>query len=282
MTDTPTLVTAYRVADGPATMLLMHGSEVACQYEHPTGLGGICRLGDRIYTVDRGGAFFRVEAGSRGINLQQVGQAPTAEDAHDLTAYGRSLAVACPQESVITVLEPETGKTSVIRPWATKSGYPDPHHFNSLLRYGGKWLLSMFTRSPRHPSSGWAETPSDSGTIVGWERDQWDREPFAAGMCMPHSLRAHRRKVWWCDSGNRAVANSNGLCERFGNLTRGLDFRDSQGAVGLSSFRNVRPANLEAAGYAVFDVGRPDHRHLFRLPEVFQEVYDLLMLEGRF
>lgn len=279
VTDTPTLVTAYRLADGPASMLLMHGSEVACQYEHPTGLGGICRLGDRIYTVDRGGAFFCVDVGSRGIDLEEVGRASTAEDAHDLTAYGRSLAVACPQQSVITVLAPETGKTSVIRPWAAKSDYPDPYHFNSLLRYGDKWLLSMFTRDPRRPSSGWAETPSDSGAIMGWEQDQWDRRPFADGICMPHSLRAHRSLVWWCDSGNLALANSSGLCERFPNLTRGLDFRDSQGALGLSSFRNVRPANLQAAGYALFDVQRPDRRQVFRLPDVFQEVYDVLLLE---
>ncbi|MDD3517680.1 MAG: TIGR03032 family protein [Chromatiales bacterium] len=124
------------------------------------------------------------------------------------------------------------------------SGYApeDRCHLNGLAMQERrpKYLTALGRSNTRE---GWRANKRDGGVLL----DHESGEIVAAGLCMPHSPRLYRDRLWLLESGKGSLATvdpASGRIETVAQLpgfTRGLDFIGPIAFVGLSQLRASNP-----------------------------------------
>jgi uncharacterized protein (TIGR03032 family) len=125
-------------------------------------------------------------------------------------------------------------------PFVTKLAAEDRCHLNGLAIRDGK-PSHVTVLGETNTADGWRENKANGGCVL----DVSSGERVVRGLCMPHSPRMYRDRLWVLDSGTGrllVVDQSNGKTETVAELpgyARGLCFHGSYAFVGLSRIRET-------------------------------------------
>lgn len=193
--------------------------------------------------------------------------------------------------SCLCTLSPEF---SVVPRWTPPfiTGYDllDRCHLNGLgLRDGAPRYVTLLGASDS--AGGWRARKADGGQLL----DISDDSVLAHGLCMPHSPRWYRDRVWFLDSGEGALKRieaDGGLttvCELPG-FTRGLDFVGRYALVGLSKVRETasfaglpltRRVSDRRCGVYLVDIDAGSIAGFLHFTGDVQEIFDVKLLPHR-
>lgn len=160
--------------------------------------------------------------------------------------------------------------------------------------------LAMVDGAPRYVTSlghgdakeSWREHRLDGGRVV----DISDGRVLAEGLCMPHSPRFHRGKLWVLESGDGAIGYLDGdryvsVCKLPG-FTRGLEFVENLAFVGLSQVREsssvfddlplTKRGSERVCGVYVVDIERGEIVALLRFEAGVREVFAVHLMPWKF
>lgn len=273
-------------------LLRAEGGQIYRSYEHPRGhLRGFARTNDQLWTIDSYGILYVVQINGTSIELNEVSSSPLAWEAHDLTIIDGCLATAGPAQNAIALFDPATEQWTARRPWVPALSLPtekptpdrlDRHHLNSIVQDGNSIVLSLFSVDPKPEGQRWRDRNLDEGLIIRWGQNGFHDNPIASGVYVPHSLRKHKGKIWWCESFRGTLCREDGWrSPHVGGFTRGLAFlKDGRCIVGLSRSRVAPNPTLERCGFCVFDPDQPEDCQYVELDLPYIEVYDVWPEEG--
>ncbi|MBV1879730.1 MAG: TIGR03032 family protein [Pseudomonadales bacterium] len=179
-------------------------------------------------------------------------------------------------------------------PWISKLAAEDRCHLNGLAMVDGKprYVTSV---SQSDVAEGWREHRHSGGILF----DLATNEVVVDGLCMPHSPRVYRNKIWLLDSGSGYFGYADIRAGKFERVAfcpgflRGLCFVGDYAIVGMSLGRHNKTfqglpldkylADKQAAsrcGLQVIDLNTGSVVHGFRLSGVVEELYDVVALPG--
>ena len=195
-------------------------------------------------------------------------------DLHDLLWLEDSLYVVCTKINGVVQLDPQLRE---LRRWALPGG-PDSIHLNSIARYRGRLVASIFGHF-----SGYREYKGrtrDAGCVLDLETG----EVLIRGLSQPHSLKVDGDRLWLCDSEARTLRIYEGTAQvgekKLDAYVRGLLITDDLVYAGLSRTRNVEGGDsIESAQVVVLE--RSSLREIERIALGANEIYDIIALGDR-
>ena len=173
------------------------------------------------------------------------------------------------------------------------SGYApgDRCHMNGLAVQDGrpKFVTAL---GETNEVEGWRVNERDGGVLI----DVDSGETVARGLCIPHSPRVYRDRVWVLESGKGSIATvdlASGKLEtvvRLPGFTHGLDFFDKFAFVGLSK---VRASNMwvdipltdenpdRASGVWIINIETGRTAAFLRFPDLIDEIFNVNVFVGK-
>jgi uncharacterized protein (TIGR03032 family) len=217
-------------------------------------------------------------------------------DIHDigLGRAGRPVFVNTLFSCLATVSERYSFEPLWWPPFISKLAAEDRCHLNGLaMAEGEPRYVTAVSRSD--VADGWREQRRSGGVVV----DVQTNETVLEGLCMPHSPRLYRDKLWLLESGTglfgyvdlaRSSFEPVAFCPGYG---RGLSFVGDYAVVGLSAARQnrtfsglpldeqLKAKRAEArCGLSIIDLRSGDAVHWVRIGGVIEELYDVAVLHG--
>ncbi|MHC4400437.1 MAG: TIGR03032 family protein [Planctomycetota bacterium] len=175
-------------------------------------------------------------------------------------------------------------------PFVSALAAEDRCHLNGLAMVDGrpKYVTAL---GETDTAEGWREDKIRGGCVV----DVPSGQTVVGGLCMPHSPRVYRNRLWLLDSGHgRLVAAdpANGRCEVVAELpgyARGLAFAGRYALVGLSRIRETstfggmpiadRLDGLKC-GVWIVDLDRVRTAAFLEFDRGVREIFDVQVLPG--
>ncbi|WP_240151643.1 glycosyltransferase [Oleiagrimonas citrea] len=192
-------------------------------------------------------------------------------DLHDLRRDRDGFLAVCTQQNAVLDLDEHLQRRHA---WMLE-GEPDSRHVNSVCRYQGRLLASLFGDFATH--RGYKGRTQGAGEV----RDLDTGELFLSGLSQPHSLTPCGDELLVCNSeaGEVRCYHGHSLKEtwRCGGYPRGLLVAGDLVYVGISASRNADPGEVDAARIVVWSRSRGEI--VASLPLPCREIYDIALLE---
>ncbi|MGR8934572.1 MAG: TIGR03032 family protein [Gammaproteobacteria bacterium] len=165
----------------------------------------------------------------------------------------------------------------------------DRCHLNGMaVDDGGVKYVTALSRNDN--AGGWKARRLQTGVVIDTET----QAPIAEGLCLPHSPRWYRNRLWWLEAGRGTLVNYAPLSGRttvvaeLPGFTRGLAFAGDFAFVGVSRPRAGFAADLPLlqrcdprdCGIWIVDLREGTLRGLLRFQGPLEEVLDLAILPG--
>jgi uncharacterized protein (TIGR03032 family) len=212
-------------------------------------------------------------------------------DAHDIAYGAGELWFVATKFSCLATVSPDYNLVPRWHPPFISRIVPDDRcHLNGMAMADGRpRYVTALSRSDT--PGGWRENRLTGGIIL----DVASGEPLVTGLCMPHSPRLHRGRLWVLNSGagellrvDPATGQREVVCVLPGYL-RGLTFVDRYALVGMGTIRDEHHlAGLPVStrfprlhcGAAVVDVVSGRMLGQFEFTSGCTELYDVVFLPG--
>lgn len=190
-------------------------------------------------------------------------------DLHDLLWLDDSLYVVCTKINGVVRLDPQLRER---QRW-TRPGGPDSIHLNSIAKYRGRLVVSIFGHFSEYRE--YKGRTAKAGCVLDLETG----EVLISGLSQPHSLKVEGDHLWLCDSEARTLRIYDGDAQieerRFDAYTRGLLLAGDHVYVGLSRTRNTEAqGGIPSAQVVVLDRG--SLCEIDRIALDAEEVYDII------
>ncbi|MFT6435725.1 MAG: GT2 family glycosyltransferase [Candidatus Azotimanducaceae bacterium] len=161
-------------------------------------------------------------------------------------------------------------KLQLLNSWKLP-GEPDSKHVNSVVRYKGRILISMFGKFGKE--RGYKQGTVSKGLVM----DIDTREVLISGLSQPHSLTADGDELWLCNSELKELRLyvDYELKEALSlpGYTRGIALTDSKIYVGISRSRNLEDGHTISA--SIISIDRSTLGVIDRLRLPCDEIYDV-------
>jgi len=228
------------------------------------------------------------------VYVPQVAYTTGDLDIHDVAvdAAGQPVFVNTLFSCLATVSETHSFVPLWRPPFVTKLAAEDRCHLNGLaMQDGAPRYVTAVSRSD--VADGWRDHRRDGGIVVDVETN----EIAADGLCMPHSPRLHRGRLWLLNSGQGEFGTLDPAEGRFEpaafcpGYARGLAFHGDFAAIGLSGPRRNKTfeglplnerlrekASTARCGIQIVDLRTGDAVHWVRIAGMVEELYDVAIL----
>ncbi|HSQ54776.1 MAG TPA: TIGR03032 family protein, partial [Gemmata sp.] len=209
---------------------------------------------------------------------------------HELAWAGEELLIVSTRFSCLCTLQPEYSFVPRWRPpFITALAAEDRCHLNGLCVVEGKprYVTALGATNDK---DGWRAGKATGGIVM----DMHSGEIIARGLCMPHSPRWHRDKLWVLESGTGQMhvvepSGSRAFVAGLPGFARGMVIVDRWAFVGLSK---IRPTSAMAGvplaerreelkcGVAVVDMEAGTVAGLLEFQTAVEEIFDVQILPG--
>jgi uncharacterized protein (TIGR03032 family) len=210
---------------------------------------------------------------------------------HDMAFAGNELWVVNTRFSCLATISSEYSFVPRWHPrFITELAPEDRCHLNGLAMVDGKpKFVTCLAETNR--AGTWRRHKTDGGMLIDVESG----EPVVRGLCMPHSPRWYRGRLWLLNSGAGQLCTvdlARATCEEVCTVpgyVRGLCFVGKHALVGLSKIRESRlfeglPIQEKfdrlLCGVAVIDVERGKLVGVFEFTAGAEELYDVQFLSA--
>jgi len=175
-------------------------------------------------------------------------------------------------------------------PWVSAYAVEDRCHLNGLAVVDGKprYVTALGMTDTQ---GGWRENKQSGGVLYDLKHER----VLADGLCMPHSPRFYRGRIWFQESGYGSLSYcdpASGKVTRLAQapgFTRGLDFVDRYALMGLSQVRETstfdgipitEDGSERRSGVWIIDIETGEQVGLLRFNDAVEEIFAVKVLPG--